>query len=67
MCDLQVAPCVELFFLFYISIDVVLKLLWIKPKFAFKHRRTVFKVCIICVCMYVRMYVHTVEPVNVET
>lgn len=44
MYDIQVAPSVELLFLFYISIDVILKLLWIRPKFAFKHRRTVFKV-----------------------
>ena len=44
--DLQVAPLLELPFLLYISSDIILKLIWIKPKFTFKHRRTVFKVCV---------------------
>ena len=48
------APSLELLFLLYLSSDVMLKLIWIKPKFTFKHRRTVFKVCV-CIMYFVHI------------
>ncbi|XP_065889561.1 two pore channel protein 1-like isoform X2 [Dysidea avara] len=47
----RIAPVLELVFLFCLSVDIALKLLWIKPKFAFKHYRTIFK-CILWIVMF---------------
>ena len=54
---LQVAPSLELIFLLYISTDVFLKLLWIKPKFTIKHRRTVLKVSDTYCTPYMHVYI----------